>query len=206
MPLQLLVAYLVSEHAFVNNSKLDKMPARRMYVHFIWIALFYLAFTFDRLLVDASGIAVLAAGILFNIGIEFMRRKIPNYLLEIGALLFYVILSVVVAGRFEASFITPEFSWYLLGMLLITVGVTYFLRGRIIKTENADSIGISERLVIYIFTFSGHFEWVVISIVAALLFRLFFSKDNKLEWVISPVMGIVVSLVWLFIMKGIFKA
>lgn len=205
MPLQLLVAYLVSDHAFVNNSKLNSVPVRKMYVHFIWLVLFYLAFTFDRLLVDVSGIAILSAGILFNIGIEFLRKRIPNYLLEIGAISFYIVLSVFVSKRFETSFITPEFSWYLLGMLLVTVGATYFLRGRIIKTENADSIGISERLVIYIFTFSGHFEWVIISIIAAVIFRLVFSKENKLEWIISPVVGIVISLVWLFIMKGIFK-
>ena len=40
MPLHLLVAYYVVDHAFVNNKKLAKMDDKKFWMHFVWVVLF----------------------------------------------------------------------------------------------------------------------------------------------------------------------
>jgi hypothetical protein len=92
----------------------------------------------------------------------------------------------------------------LLGILLVTVGVTYFFRKGIIDFLKSDSIGITERLVIFIFVFANKIEWVIISVLAAIVYRVFFSKERKIEWVLSPVIGVGFSFLWKLIMENIF--
>jgi hypothetical protein len=90
-----------------------------------------------------------------------------------------------------------------MGMLMVTVGVTYFLRGTILSEEATDSIGIAERMSIFIFILANHWTWAIISVVAGLAFRAVFSKDSKKEWIISPVVGIVISFLWQLLMRSL---
>jgi hypothetical protein len=201
----------------VNNYKLDKMKKNRMMLHFVWVFLSYLAFTFDVVFKSGLGVLLFILAVGFNIAIDLLRKRYKNPVLEISALAFYIVLSLVSTSMFLTSFISPEFSWYLVGMILATVGVTYFIRRfKIIDPVKSDSVGISERLALFIFVFAQKIEFVIITVVVALLYRLIFSlifsrknkkewvADNKKEWVISPVTGLIVSYVWFFIMRMIF--
>jgi len=205
MTLHFLLGYLVSDHTFVNNYKLGKMDKNKMLIHFIWVFLFYLAFTFDVVFKSGLGVILFVLAIGFNIAIDLLRKRYKNPILEISAMAFYIVLSLVSSSMFLVSFISPEFSWYLVGMILATVGVTYFIRRfKIIDPSKSDSIGISERLALFIFVFAQKIEFVIIAIVAGFLYRLIFSRDNKKEWIISPVAGLVIAYIWFFIMRGIF--
>ena len=217
MTLHFLLGYLVSDHTFVNNYKLDKMKKNRMLLHFVWVFIFYLFFTFDVVFKSGLGIFLFVLAIGFNIAIDLLRKRYKNPILEISALAFYIVLSLVSTSMFLTSFISPEFSWYLIGMILATVGVTYFIRRfKIIDPVKSDSVGISERLALFIFVFAQKIEFVIITVVVALLYRLIFSSifsgkgkkewvaDNKKEWAISPVAGLIVSYMWFFIMRMIF--
>jgi len=202
MPLHLLVAYYVVDHAFVNNRKLAKMDDKKFWMHFIWVVLIFLAFTFDVFLSSPLGILLLILSIGLTVTVDMGRKRLSNPLIEVIA--FFLLLFFTLLGRsfLVESFVTVEFSWYLMGMLLVTVGVTYFLRGPILPEEATDSIGIAERMSIFIFILANHWTWVIISVVAGLVFRLVFSKDNKKEWIISPVVGIVVSFLWQLLMRS----
>lgn len=203
MPLHLLVAYYVVDHAFVNNTKLSKIDDRKLWIHFFWVVLVFLAFTFDVFLSRPLGILILIFSIGITVTLDMGRKKLPNSLIEVLA--FFILLLLTLLGRtyLENSFVTPEFSWYLLGMLLTTVGVTYFLRRIVIPEGATDSIGIAERMSIFIFILAGQWIWALVAVAAALLFRIVFSKDGKKEWLISPAAGFGLSLVWQLIMKGL---
>lgn len=204
MPVHFLSAYLIANHAFVNNVRLRTYDEKRLIRHFIWVTLVFLALTFDVLLATAGGIAILGLAVVINFGLRVLDKKIPNFLIETVAVIVFVSLSTITYARFADSYITPVFSWYLCGMLVVTVGVTYFFRRTIISKLSADSIGITERLVIFIFLIPGRYEWVAISVLGGLLYRLVFSKSPKSEWIASPAAGVIVSLLWLMIMRGLF--
>ncbi|MBN2253799.1 MAG: hypothetical protein JW701_08875, partial [Kosmotogaceae bacterium] len=127
MPLHLLVAYYVVDHAFVNNRKLAKMDDKKFWMHFIWVVLIFLAFTFDVFLSSPLGILLLILSVGLTVTVDMGRKKLSNPLIEIIA--FFLLLFFTLLGRsfLVESFVTLEFSWYLMGMLLVTVGVTYFL-------------------------------------------------------------------------------
>lgn len=203
MPLHLLVAYYVVDHAFVNNRKLAKMDDKKFWTHFIWVVLIFLAFTFDVFLSSPLGILLLILSIGLTVTVDIGRKRLSNPLIEVIA--FFLLLFLTLLGRsfLVESFVTVEFSWYLMGMLLVTVGVTYFLRGSILPEEATDSIGIAERMSIFIFILANHWNWVIISVLAGLAFRAVFSKDSKKEWIISPVAGIVISFLWQLLMRGL---
>ncbi|CCU83822.1 conserved membrane hypothetical protein [Mesotoga infera] len=203
MPLHLLVAYYVVDHAFVNNKKLAKMDDKKFWLHFVWVVLVFLAFTFDVFLSNPLGILILILSIGLTVTLDMGRKRLSNELIEIIA--FFLLLFLTLLGRsfLIESFVTVEFSWYLMGMLLTTVGVTYFLRGRIIKEEATDSIGIAERMSIFIFILANQWTWVIISVAAGFAFRAAFSKEKKTEWIISPVAGVLISYLWQLLMRGI---
>ncbi|MFO7882451.1 MAG: hypothetical protein R6U52_07955 [Kosmotogaceae bacterium] len=204
MPVHLLVAYIVANHAFVNNNKLGEMEEKRNLYQILWGALVILAFSFDTLFTTPKGIFVFTIAIVLLPVILFLRTRLSQDLVEFLAIILYAFLSFLVSDLLHASFITTPFAWYLLGILLVTVGVTYFFRKGIIDSMKSDSIGITERLVIYIFAFAGKIEWVIISVLVAIVYRVIFSKERKIEWVLSPVFGVGFSFVWKLIMENIF--
>ncbi|HPX21991.1 MAG TPA: hypothetical protein PLA66_04010 [Mesotoga sp.] len=202
MPFHLLVAYYVVDHAFVNNTKLSKMDDKKLWTHFIWVVLVFLAFTFDVFLSNPLGILLLILSIGVTVTLDMGRKKLSNHLIEIIAFFIFLFFTLLGKSYLSRSFVTTEFSWYLLGMLATTVGVTYFLRGRILAENATDSIGIAERMSIFIFVLAGHWEWTLIAIGAALTFRVVFSKDGKIEWLISPVAGVGLSFLWQLLMRS----
>jgi len=204
MPVHLLVAYIVANHAFVNNNKLGDTEGKKKLYQILWGALVLLAFSFDTLFSTPKGILVFALAILLLPVILFLRTKFPQDLIEFLAIVLYTFLSFLVSDLLKNSYITSPFAWYLLGILLVTVGVTYFFRKGIIDSFKRDSIGITERLVIYIFAFAGKIEWIIISVLAAVVYRVIFSKERKIEWILSPLIGVIFSLLWKLLMESIF--
>ncbi len=204
MPVHLLVAYIVANHAFVNNNKLGEMEGKKKQYQILWGALIVLAFTFDTLFSTPKGILVFTIAILALPVVLFLRIRLSQDLVEALSVILYAFLSYLVSDLLRDSYITPPFAWYLLGILLVTVGVTYFFRKGVIDSLKKDSIGITERLVIYIFAFAGKIEWVIISVLAAVVYRVIFSKERKIEWILSPLIGVAFSLLWKLLMENIF--
>jgi len=204
MPVHLLVAYIVANHAFVNNSKLGEMKEKRFLYQVLWGALVVLAFSFDTLFATPKGILVFILAIFALPMILFLRTRFSQDFIELMAVIVYAFLSFLATDLLRTSFVTAPFAWYLLGILLVTVGVTYFFRKGIIDSLKSDSIGITERLVIFIFVFANKIEWVIISVLAAIVYRVIFSKERKIEWILSPVIGVGFSFLWKLIMENIF--
>jgi len=195
-PAHFLVTYLVADHAFVNNHTLDKQPARKFLGHLLWSFLVILAFTFDTLLETVEGTVVFLSFAGLHLVLDWVRWKYHRGKpVELSNLAIAIVYTLLFSHFLGSSYISPEFSTYLLGMLAATVGVTYLVRELIGQTYK-DTVGISERLAIYIFAMAGKFEWVLISVVAGLIYRLAFEKKRDFTWWLSPVMGTLVSLVW----------
>ncbi|RAM59764.1 hypothetical protein DS66_05550, partial [Mesotoga sp. SC_3PWM13N19] len=83
MPLHLLVAYYVVDHAFVNNRKLAKMDDKKFWMHFIWVVLIFLAFTFDVFLSSPLGMLLLILSIGLTVTVDMGRKRLPNLLIEV---------------------------------------------------------------------------------------------------------------------------
>lgn len=195
-PAHFLVIYLVADHAFVNNHTLDKQPVRKFWGHLLWSFLVILAFTFDTLLKTTEGTAVFLTFAGFHLVLDWVRWEYHiGKLVELSNLAMAIVYTLLFSHLLGSSYVSPEFSTYLFGMLATTVGVTYLVR-ELMEHTYKDTVGISERLAIYIFAMAGKFEWVLISIVAGLIYKLAFEKKRDFTWWLSPVMGALVSLVW----------
>jgi hypothetical protein len=94
---------------------------------------------------------------------------------------------------------------YLVGMVTVSVIPTQIFRmiGWIPKIDN-ESEGISERLAIFIFILALNWLLALVSIGCAVVYRLIFKKKNHPLWLISPALGIAVSLLFRWIIYGAF--
>jgi len=195
-PAHFVVAYLAADHAFVNNHRIGRLPAGKFFGHLVWSTLVILAFTFDVLLKDTAGFMIFISFLLIHIFLDILRRYgVIHHILEILALGTAFIYTVLFKTRFESSYITPEFSMYLLGMLIVTAGWTFLFR-EMMEEGYKDSVGVSERLAIYIFAFAGMHFWVFISAIAGLAYRVGFEKKKDISWILSPLLGILLSYLW----------
>jgi hypothetical protein len=86
---------------------------------------------------------------------------------------------------------------YLIGMIFVSVLPTQIMRMTgIIKTFEAESDGISERLAMYVFICADKPLYAIIVPIVALLYRKIVKKEFDKSWWISPLIGFTVP--WLF--------
>ena len=84
--------------------------------------------------------------------------------------------------------ITTSFGSY----LFRTVGI--YPRGK------KDTTGTTERMVTFIFILSGNYLLGLLSAALGAGYKVIFEKRKDKEVLISPIYGVVLSFIWLFIM------
>jgi hypothetical protein len=195
-PAHIIVAYLTADYAFANTNQIKTFDRKNLFKHWSWVILIFLAFTFDTLMTNVYGVIGLIALIVFHFYNDLLKKK-SLILSELSGVASAILLNILFMNKLKNSYITPEFSFYLLGMLIATVVVSTIFRGvKIIDENSNDSDGIFERLAIYIFIYAGQYFWVFVSIIAALIYRLIVQKKANLYWILSPLIGIIAGFIW----------
>jgi len=204
LPLNVLLGHVVADHAFTNNAKIRTYSGTKLVGHIIWSALAILAFTFDTLLKSSRGIVILIAFLFFHSILDLLRvkwyrekkRKIVD-LVELSGIVLAFIANLLCVGSLQSSYLSPEFVMYLMGMSVVSVGITYVFRNYYPADEFLPDVdGISERLAVFVFLLASKPLFVVASIVIAFLYRLIFVKKINHTWWISPVSAVAISFLW----------
>ncbi|MFN3283741.1 MAG: hypothetical protein ACK40Q_05850, partial [Pseudothermotoga sp.] len=204
--LNILLGHVVADHAFTNNAKIRTYSTNKLIGHIIWSVLAILAFTFDTLLKSFTGIVILVGFSSFHAVLDVLRvkwyqknKKIVD-LIELIGIVVALTINLIFASLLQNSYLSPEFVQYLMGMSVVSVGITYIFRNYYPGDEFLPDVdGISERLAIFVFTLASKPLLTLISIAVGLLYRLLFVKRVNHTWWISPVSGILLSLLWKWI-------
>ncbi|WGS65898.1 hypothetical protein [Marinitoga aeolica] len=204
IPLHGFLSHFVADHAF-SNVYSDKLKVRNnLITHIVWSVLAILAFTFDSLKTPLGIIAFLVLA-SYHVFIDIYRTKGTTFKKELLYLAIALIINLVFYKAYTNSYISNEFIYYIIGMMFATSFGSFIERTyNIIDQQIKDTAGASERLAIYIFISKFKIEWVLVTILAGLLYRFFIVKEKSKEWVFSPLYGIIVSSIWILIMKAIF--
>ncbi|AEH50970.1 hypothetical protein [Pseudothermotoga thermarum] len=203
MAFHFLLGHIVADHAFTNNAKIRKYSGSKLVGHILWSILAILAFTFDVVFSSTKGMILFLVLAFVHAVLDILRvkyypvsRRIVD-VIEAAGIGFAFLINGISLKLLANSYLSAEFVFYLLGMSTVSVGVTYFFRNFYPGNENlADVDGISERLAIYIFLLASKPFYVFISIVVALIYRLLFVKKVDHTWWISPMSGIIISIIW----------
>ncbi|HEY8542276.1 MAG TPA: hypothetical protein VIL29_07820, partial [Pseudothermotoga sp.] len=111
-----------------------------------------------------------------------------------------LIVNLIFAPLLQNSYLSPEFVLYLMGMSVVSVAITYIFRNYYPADEFLPDVdGISERLAIFVFILASKPLLAIASIGIGLLYRLIFVKKVNHTWWISPVSGVILSLIWKWI-------
>lgn len=206
LPLHLFLGHVVADHAFTNNAKIRTYKGSRLVGHILWSFFAILAFTFDVFLYSKLGILILTLFFIVHAVLDVLRVKLyPKKrlldLVEASGLVFAFFFNMLGAKLLNNSYLSNEFVMYLLGMSVVSVGITYFFRNFYPKDEFMSDIeGISERLAVFIFLLASKPLFVFLSLVIAFFYRLIFAKKPNHTWWISPLSGLLISLVWRLIL------
>ncbi len=202
--MHLVLGHVVADHSFTNNYKVRNYKGTKLLGHVLWSVFAILSFTFDTLLNNTKGIIVLTSFIAFHIWGDFERVKLNDAgrkrmidLLELLLLAGAIAANWAVYDRFYQSFLSSEFVYYLMGMSIVSTGVTYLFRNFYPGPENMSDIeGISERLAFFIFLLAGKVGFAYLSLALGLLYRFVKIKKYSATWWMSPLLGILISYFW----------
>ncbi|SHE57824.1 hypothetical protein SAMN02745164_00730 [Marinitoga hydrogenitolerans DSM 16785] len=204
IPLHGFLSHFVADHAFSNVYSEKLKSKNNLTTHIVWSIISILAFTFDSLK-NPFGIIAFLVLITYHIFIDIYRIKGTTFKKELMYLAIALIINIIFYKAYSVSYISNEFIYYLIGMMLATSFGSFIERTfNIIDSQIKDTAGASERLAIYIFLSKFKIEWVLVAILSGLIYRFFIVKEKSKEWVFSPIYGIVVSSIWILIMKSIF--
>lgn len=204
IPLHGFLSSFIADHAF-SNVYSEKLKVRNnLITHIIWSILAILAFTFDTLKTPLGIIAFLVL-VSYHVFIDIYRTKGTTFKKELLYLSIALVINLIFFKAYTNTYISTEFIYYLLGMMFATSFGSFIERTfNIIDPQIKDTAGASERLAIYIFLSKFKIEWVLVSILAGLIYRFFIVKEKSKEWLFSPLYGVIVSSIWIIIMKIIF--
>ncbi|MGB9789770.1 MAG: hypothetical protein ACPLTP_03955 [Thermotoga caldifontis] len=208
LPLHLFLGHVVADHAFTNNAKIRTYRGSKLLGHIIWSLFAILAFTFDTFLRSRLGTVLLIAFFTVHALLDIVRVKVyPKgnllNLVELVGLASALVFNIVGVRLLKGSYLSNEFVLYLLGMSVVSTGVTYFFRNFYPKDEFMSDIeGISERLAVFIFLLASKPLFVFLSLLIALFYRLIFVKRFDHTWWISPVSGLLISFAWRLMLYG----
>ncbi|MBM7559736.1 hypothetical protein [Marinitoga litoralis] len=202
IPLHSFLGHFVADHAF-SNVYSDKLR-NNLITHIVWSIIAILAFTFDSLKTPLGIIAFFAI-VAYHVVIDIYRTKGTTFKKELLYLAIALIINLIFYKVYTNSYISTEFIYYIIGMMLATSFGSFIERTfNIIDPQLKDTAGASERLAIYIFISKFKIEWVLVAIFAGLIYRFFVVKEKSKEWVFSPVYGAIVSTIWILLMKAMF--
>lgn len=196
LALNILLGHVVADHAFTNNAKIRTYSGSKLIGHIIWSVLAILAFTFDTLLKSFTGIVILVGFSVFHALLDILRvkwykknKRIVD-LIELIGIAVALTINVIFASLLKNSYLSPEFVWYLMGMSVVSVGITYIFRNYYPADEFLPDVdGISERLAIFVFFLASKPLFVILSIAAGLFYKLLFVKKVNHTWWISQPAG-----------------
>ncbi len=202
-PLHFLLGHVVADHAFTNNAKIRRYSGVKLFGHIVWSIFAILAFTFDVVFASIKGLitfAILSAvhAVLDLLRVKYykLNRKIVD-LVELVGVVTALTVNVMSFEMLENSYLSREFVFYLLGMSVVSVGITYLFRNFYPGDENIHDVdGISERLAVFIFLIASKPLLVFMSISIAIVYRLIFVRKVDHTWWVSPVSGILISYLW----------
>jgi hypothetical protein len=204
--MHLVLGHVVADHSFTNNYKIRSYRGTKLFGHMVWSIFALLAFTFDTLLKSRTGVFVLVAFSAFHIWGDYERAQLYSKgkkrmidLLELLLLVAAIIANSVVHDKLSGSYLTAEFVYYLMGMSVVSTGVTYFFRNFYPGVENMSDIeGISERLAFFVFLLAGKPGFAYLSLGLGFLYRLLRIKRYDPTWWMSPILGIILTYIWKF--------
>ena len=202
--LHLVLGHVVADHSFTNNYKIRSYRGLKLVGHILWSWFALLAFTFDTLLKNPFSLGVLvsfsiihAFGDVYRVKLYSAGKKRAIDLLELILLILVVIANSLVAKGLKGSYLSAEFVYYLLGMSVVSVGVTYLFRNFYPGVEDLPDVdGISERLAVFVFMLARKPLFVVISLVLGLLWRIWKYRRVDPTWYLSPALGLGLSFLW----------
>ena len=202
--MHLVLGHVVADHSFTNNYKIRSYKGTKLLGHMAWSVFAILAFTFDTLLNNTRGMIVLGSFMAFHIWGDFERVRLNGSgkkrmidLLELLLLAGAIVANWMVYDRFNQSFLTSEFVYYLMGMSVVSTGVTYLFRNFYPGPEDISDIdGISERLAFFIFLLSGKIGLAYLSLALGFLYRILKLRKYNPTWWMSPLLGILISYFW----------
>ncbi len=202
--MHLVLGHVVADHSFTNNYKIRNYRGMKLFNHMVWSVFAVLAFTFDTLLNNTKGIIVLSSFIAFHIWGDYERVKLNSSgrkrmidILELILLTGAIIANWIVHDRFYQSFLSSEFVYYLMGMSVVSTGITYLFRNFYPGIEDMSDIeGISERLAFFVFLLAGKIGFAYLSLAFGLLYRLIRIRKYNASWWMSPLFGITISYLW----------
>lgn len=205
--IHLFLAHFVADHGFTDNTKIRSYKGSKLIGHIIWSVLVFLAFTFDTLLNSTKGLTVLLIMIAVHILGDVLRVRLNDagsidkiHILELVLATVALVLNLFVANLLAYSFISKEFALYLLGMAVVTMAVTYIFRNYYPgDSEYNDLDGISERLAFFVFFLANNYLFAFLSLALGYLYRLWKVKKFSHTWWISPLAGVVITVIWRFI-------
>jgi len=192
----------VADHAFTNNEKIRKYKGLKLFGHIVWSFFAILAFCFDTIFNSLKGIVIFISFFVLHAVIDILRVKYSKRrrivdILELIALSGAFFGNLMIFDLLKSSYLSPEFVYYLLGMSVVSVGVTYIFRNFYPGVpEMSDIEGISERLAFFVFMLAGKFLFAFLSLVLGFLYRLWRIKKFDPTWWMSPSLGVVISTVW----------
>ncbi|RKX49898.1 MAG: hypothetical protein DRP38_02075 [Thermotogae bacterium] len=201
-PWHLLLGHVVADHAFANNEKIRKYKGLKLFGHIVWSFFAILAFCFDTIFNSLKGIVIFISFFVLHAVIDILRVKYSKRrrivdILELIALSGAFFGNLMIFDLLKSSYLSPEFVYYLLGMSVVSVGVTYIFRNFYPGVpEMSDIEGISERLAFFVFMLAGKFLFAFLSLVLGFLYRLWRIKKFDPTWWMSPSLGVVISTVW----------
>ncbi|PLV56857.1 hypothetical protein [Thermotoga sp. SG1] len=209
-PFHLFLGHVVADHGFTNNAKIREYSGWKLIGHIIWSVFAILAFTFDVVLKSESGMVVFFVAVVVHLVGDSLRtylhrkgKKRAIDLLELFLLVVFLILNFYIKDLFKSSYLTSEFVFYLLGMNAASVAITYFFRNLLPGDPKISDIeGISERLAFFVFLLAGKEIFAFLSLALGFLYRLWKFKKPDVRWWLSPVLGVVVSVLWNWMMYG----
>lgn len=200
----LFLAHFVADHGFTDNTKIRTYKGYKLFEHIIWSIFALLVFTFDTLLKSQRGIIVLSTMAIIHVFGDILRTKITDlkkmHIFELSELVIAFILNLLVADLFVYSYISKEFALYLLGMSVVSMAVTYIFRNFYPGDLNYNDLdGISERLAFFVFFLAKNYLFALISLVLGFLYKLWKRRKFEYTWIVSPVLGIVITIIWKFL-------
>lgn len=197
--LHLFLAHTVADYSFTNPMKLYGLNDTTLKLkHWAWVSIVFLAFTFDITLSSPLGVLFLAMAVGMHFLTDVMRwKKVNSWIVESVSLGVFLVYAAILSSFFSDSFISPYFSMYLIGMVVVSVIPTQIFRmlGAIDAMDN-ESDGISERLAVFIFAVAQQYLFMFIAIAAALVYRVFFRKKPNWVWAVSPLIGMVLAFLF----------
>jgi len=202
----LFLGHFIADHGFTDNAKIRYYKGYKLIEHILWSLFALLAFTFDTLLKTTKGRIVLILMMLIHVIGDIFRTKIRDdrmklHILELLEMVIALVLNFIVAKDFVYSYISKEFAMYLLGMAVVTMAVTYFFKNFYPGNESYyDLDGISERLAFFVFFLGKSYLLAFVSLGLGFLFKLWKRrKELSHTWWISPVLGIVITVIWRYL-------